>query len=146
VNARFGSLSQLTVPELATLIYLYWKIVPGNNDTVYDHRWFDDVYPDADKAGADPASQFPSCGTEPATLIVCPTTVVTISLKVTATLVAAMQVELVVEALDVVDVLSVEPADEVPLETVDALEAAGAEDDEELDPPEIAISAQVRYI
>jgi hypothetical protein len=76
--------------------------------------------------------QFPSSGIDPAILIVCPTTVVTISLKVTATLVAAVQAELVV-LLWVTTVL-------VELLAVVLVEAA----EEETDPPDMAMSAHVR--
>jgi hypothetical protein len=77
-------------------------------------------------------SQFPSSEMEPAILIVCPTTVVTTSLKVTATLVAAVQEDEVVVLVDRVD-------------TLDVLDDTDVVEDDEVDPePVMAISAQVR--
>jgi hypothetical protein len=78
-------------------------------------------------------------------LIVCPTTVVTISLNVTATLVAAMHAELVVdiEVMRVVVLLLVLDATVVALVL---LEDTATEDEDDDDPPAptIAISAQVK--
>jgi len=88
------------------------------------------VYCDAESAGADPVSQFPSSVMEPATLIVWPTVVVTISLNVTATLVAAIQADPVDELAD-------------PL-LVNVLVGLAEEDPPPDEPPDMAISAQVR--
>jgi hypothetical protein len=106
------------------------------------------VYWEAERAGAEDVSQFPSSGIEPETLMVCPTSVVTTSLNVTATLDAAVQAELVVDTPElVVELLVVPPAVEVPVEIVvedpieDVAEPTGAVEEPLLD---IAMSAQVR--
>jgi hypothetical protein len=70
VKVRLGSASQLTVPELATLINLYSNDVPAAIVTVVDHKWFELVYCDADSAGALPVFQLPSSAIEPTTLTV----------------------------------------------------------------------------
>ena len=38
VYERLGSDSQFTVPELCTLMNLYWNVVPAARVTVVDHR------------------------------------------------------------------------------------------------------------
>lgn len=48
-------------------------------------RGFDEVYCEAESAGAFAVFQLPSCAMEPAILTVCPTTVVVLELNVTAT-------------------------------------------------------------
>lgn len=58
------------------------------------------MYPDAESATPEPVFQLPRVLSEPTILMVWPTTVVTISSKVTATLVARVQVEDVVVVLE----------------------------------------------
>lgn len=80
--------------------------VPAAKLTVPAHSGFELVYPLALRATADAVSQDPSAATEPEISIVCPTTVVTSSSKVTATEVAAVQEDVVVVvASDEVEVL-----------------------------------------
>ena len=111
---------------------LYWKVVPGARFTVYVHNGLALVYPDAESAGAELGSQLPNCEIEPATLIVCPTTVVTLSENVTATLVASAQATDVV-AVPVLTALLVLEEGLVVVVGVDPLP-----------PPVMAISAQLR--
>lgn len=92
--------------------------VPAAKLTVPAQSGFELVYPLALRATADPVFQDPRAATEPAILIVWPTTVVTSSSKVTATEVAAVQEEVVVVvALDEVEVL-VEVVEVVALDVV----------------------------
>jgi hypothetical protein len=87
-----GSLSQVAVPEDATLMNLYWKVVPAGRVIVEVHRGFVLVYLDAESAGAEFAFQLPSWEMDPMTLMVCPTLVVASSLNVTATFAAGVHV------------------------------------------------------
>jgi hypothetical protein len=75
---------------------------PAAKLIVPSHRWLLEVYELADRAYAFAVFQFPRMSAFPATLIVWPYVVVTISSKVTATEVAAAQ-ELVVVLVDVLD-------------------------------------------
>lgn len=59
VYERLGSDSHVTAPLLATLMYLYWKVVPGGRLTVVCHRWFELVYCEALSAMALPGAQEP---------------------------------------------------------------------------------------
>lgn len=68
------------------------------------HRGLDEVYFDAESAGAFAVFQLPSCEMDPAIFTVWPTTVVVLELKVTATVAtgeahppAAVEVETLVE-------------------------------------------------
>jgi hypothetical protein len=70
VYDRLGSLSHVTAPEDATLMNLYWKVVPAGRLTVYDQTGLRFVYAAADRAGADEVSQLPSWAMEPEILIV----------------------------------------------------------------------------
>jgi len=100
----------VTSPFGATLIYLYWIIVPGAKEIVASHRLSEEVYSAADIAYASSVSQFPRIDTSPAILIVSPYVVVTISSNVTATDVAAAQVDVVLvveEGFEVVVVVVV---------------------------------------
>jgi hypothetical protein len=80
--------------------------VPAAKLIVPSHRWSLEVYELAESAYASDVSQSPRMDTSPAILMVSPYVVVTISLKVTATDVAAVQALLVVlvEVLVLVDV------------------------------------------
>jgi len=81
---------------------LYSKLVPAGRFSVVVQSGFDEVYCEADSAGAFAVSQLPSCEMEPTILIVCPTTVVAFSLKVSATVEAvAHPVAVAVAAADV---------------------------------------------
>lgn len=104
----FGSLSHVAVPLDATLTNLYSKLCPAASVSVCVHRLFELVYCAAESAGADETSQFPSAGIEPTILMVWPGSVLTISLNVTATLLAAAQPALVVVAAAVLVLVPVE--------------------------------------
>jgi len=106
VKERLGSLSQVTAPEDSTLTNLYSKDLPGARLREYVQRWLESVYLAADMAGALSTDQLPSSGIDPTTLMVWPYLVVTISLKVTSTLLSA-QAELVPVA-DVVVLVAVD--------------------------------------
>lgn len=82
---RLGSDSQVTAPLEATLMNLYWNVVPDGRFTAMLQRWLLLVYPLADRAIALAVFQLPSSAMDPTILTVWPTTVVTTSLKVTAT-------------------------------------------------------------
>lgn len=64
---------------------LYSKLVPAGKLIVVDHSGLAEVYLLADSAGAEAVFQLPSCCIDPAILIVWPTEVVALELKVTAT-------------------------------------------------------------
>ena len=110
-------------------------------------RGFEEVYFEADNAGAFAVFQLPNCAMDPATFTVCPTTVVVFELKVIATVAtgvaqpAAALVELaaVLVELDAAedDLVALGAAEETLLVVV-----GGAEPDA----PVILMSAQVRYI
>lgn len=70
VYERLGSDSQLTAPELATLINLYSNVVPAGRFKVVDHKWLALVYPDADSAIALLVSQLPRAEMDPTILTV----------------------------------------------------------------------------
>lgn len=113
VYVWFGSASQVTAPLLATLMYLYWMTVPGASDIVPAHSGLADVYWDAESAIAELVSQFDKAAKLPVILMVCPKVVVTVSSKVTATLVASVQDVVVLDA-------AVEDAVPVPEAVVEA--------------------------
>jgi len=50
VKDRLRSLSQVTVPELATLIYLYVKVGPAARVTAQDQSGFAEVYWNTERA------------------------------------------------------------------------------------------------
>ena len=101
---RLGSDSHVTAPFDATLMNLYWNVVPDGKLSAMLQRWLLLVYPLADRAIALAVFQLPSCEMDPTILTVWPTTVVTTSLNVTAT-VAGTTHEVEVEAgADVVPV------------------------------------------
>ena len=62
----------MTVPDEETLMNLYWNVWPAASLTVYVHNGLELVYCDADSAGAEEVSQFPSAAIDPAILIVSP--------------------------------------------------------------------------
>lgn len=64
---------------------LYSKLVPAGRLIVVVHRGLEDVYIEAERAGAFEVSQLPSCAMDPAILTVWPTTVVVLELNLTAT-------------------------------------------------------------
>ena len=134
VYARLAPDSYVTAPLLSTRINLYSKLVPAGKLTVVDHSGLDDVYLAADNAGADAVSQFPNCAIEPAILIVWPTEVVVLELKVTATVETSVA-HPVAEALGLALVVDVE---------VGAMLDAGGLGVEPPPPPPILMSAQVR--
>lgn len=114
---------------------LYSKLVPAASEIVDDQVGLASVYFAAESAGAEEVDQLPNSEIEPAILMVWPTTVLTFSLKVTATL--ATDVEQDPVALVAADVATF--VDNV----VDglALDAGALGIDPE---PEIEISAQLR--
>jgi hypothetical protein len=140
VYTRFAPDSYVTAPLLSTLINLYSKLVPAGRLRVVVHRGFGEVYLEADNAGAFAVFQLPSCAMEPAIFTVCPTTVVVLELKVTATVATGVAHP----AAAVVDVAIV---------VEDALVALGAAEETllvvggglEPDAPVILISAHVKY-
>lgn len=67
------------------MINLYSKLVPAGRLIVVVHSGLDEVYLEAERAGAFEVSQLPNNAMEPASLIVWPTTVVVFELNVTAT-------------------------------------------------------------
>lgn len=112
---------------------LYSKLVPAGKLIVVVHKGLDEVYFEAESAGAFAVFQLPSWEMDPASLIVWPTTVVVFELNVTAT-VATGVAHPVATALEV------------------ALVEVGATDDTllvvgglEPEDPVIRMSAQVRY-
>ena len=111
------------------------KLVPAGRLIVVVHRGLDDVYLEAERAGAFDVSHPPSGSMEPAILIVCPTTVVVFELNVTATV--ATGVAHPVAA--VVEVALVEVAGGAVEEETLLVVVGGAEP-----VPAILISAQVR--
>lgn len=135
-----GSLSQVTEPLLDTLINLYWNVVPTGREVVIDHKGLLLVYPEAERGSAAPVFHEPSCGMDPAILMVSPTTVVTSSLKVTATFAGMVQTGGVLE-LDAED--EVEEVDEGEETVVEGGKEA-VEDEPPPVPPVMAISAQER--
>lgn len=112
---------------------LYSKLVPAGRLIVVVHRGLDDVYFEAERAGAFEVSQLPSCAMDPAILTVWPTTVVVFELKVTATV--ATGVTHPVAAVVEVALVEVGAAEETALLVV----VGGFEP-----VPVIAMSAQVR--
>jgi len=80
---------------------LYSKLSPAGNVTSANHRWFESVYILADNATPLFVSQFPRAEIDPTRKMFSPKTVVSISLKVMATLVAMHAVGLVVVEVDV---------------------------------------------
>jgi hypothetical protein len=86
--------------------------VPAAREMVPSQRGLLEVYCEAESAMALEVSQFPRAATLPAILMVWPTTVVTLSAKVTATDVAVPQVDVVV-LVDVVDVVDFDDVDVV---------------------------------
>lgn len=103
-------------------------------------RGFEEVYFEADNAGAFAVFQLPSCAMDPATFTVCPTTVVVFELKVTATVATGVaQPAAALVELDAAedDLVALGAAEETLLVVV-----GGAEPDA----PVILMSAQVRYI
>lgn len=140
VYDRFGSLSHTTVPSDSFLMNLYSKVVPAGSVTVVVHRGLEEVYEEAESAIAEEVSHELSWLIDPVRKIFSPYVVVTSSLKVTATLVAAVQVAEVV----VLEVFVV-----VLLVLLVVLLVLLLEDDDELeepepDPPVMAISAHPR--
>ena len=99
------------------------------------HKGLDDVYWEAERAGAFEVSQLPSCAMDPAILIVWPNTVVVFELNVTATVAAgvAHPVAAVVEVA-LVEVAGGAAEEAVLLVVVGGLEPV----------PVILMSAQVR--
>lgn len=81
-NFLFSPPSHATLPPLSTLKNLYSKLIAAFNGTVIFHTGFASVYPSALNAFAAPVSQFPSSGIEPTSLMVCPTTVLTLMVNV----------------------------------------------------------------
>lgn len=69
---------------------LYSKVAPAGRLMVVVHSGLDDVYCEAESAGALDASQPPSCAMDPAILTVWPTAVVVLERNVTATLAAGV--------------------------------------------------------
>lgn len=91
VYERLGSDSHVTAPFEATLMNLYVNVVPAGRFTETLHRGLLVVYPLAESAIALAVFQLPSCEMDPTILMVWPYTVVTTSLKVTATVAAIAQ-------------------------------------------------------
>jgi hypothetical protein len=87
VKDRFGSLSQMIVPSVSLLMYLYWKLVPAAIETVTVQSGFELVYDPAFRATALLGFQLPSAAIDPTTRIDSPKLVVTSSSKMTATVV-----------------------------------------------------------
>ena len=122
---------------------LYSKLVPAGTLRVVVQRGFEEVYFDADNAGAFAVLQLPNCAMDPATFTVWPTTVVVFELKVTATVAtgvaqpAAALVELDAAEDDLVALVALGAAEETLLVVVGGVEP---------DAPVILMSAQVRYI
>jgi hypothetical protein len=114
---------------------LYSKLVPAGRLIVVVHKGLDDVYLEAERAGAFEVSQDPSSVIEPAILIVWPTTVVVFELKVTATVATdvAHPVAAVVEVA-LVEVAGGAAEEEALLVVVGGVEAE----------PVILMSAQVK--
>lgn len=103
-------------------------------------RGFEEVYFEADNAGAFAVFQLPNCAMDPATFTVCPTTVVVFELKVIATVATGVaQPAAALVELDAAedDLVALGAAEETLLVVV-----GGAEPDA----PVILMSAQVRYI
>lgn len=114
---------------------LYSKLVPAGRLIVVVQRGLDEVYLEADRAGAFDVSQLPNALIDPAILIVWPTTVVVFELNVTATV--ATGVAHPVAAVDeaaLVEVAGGAAEEETLLVVVGGLEPV----------PVIWISAQVR--
>lgn len=106
--------------------------MPAGRLIVVVHSGLDDVYFEAESAGALAVFQLPNCAIEPAIFIVCPTTVVVLELKVTATV--ATGVAHPVAAVADVALVELGATEET------LLVVGGLEPD-----PVILISAQVRY-
>lgn len=110
-------------------MYLYSMTAPGVKLSFTNHKWFEDVYEEAERAIALEVSHDPSAATEPQILMVSPTVVVTVSSKVIATVpveVAVAEVEVVVAVFEVVvedfvvvAVAVVEELEPVPLKKSD---------------------------
>ena len=134
VYALFAPDSYVTAPLLSTLMNLYSKVVPAGRLSVVVHSGFDEVYLDAESAGAFAVFQLPSCTMDPAILTVCPTTVVVLELNVTATVATGVAHP----PAAVVDDVFVElgAADEALLVVVGGFEPEA---------PVILMSAHVRY-
>lgn len=119
---------------------LYSKLVPAGMLRVAVQRGFEEVYFEADNAGAFAVFQLPNCAMDPATFTVCPTTVVVFELKVIATVATGVaQPAAALVELDAAedDLVALGAAEETLLVVV-----GGAEPDA----PVILMSAQVRYI
>jgi hypothetical protein len=114
---------------------LYSKLVPAGKLIVVVHKGFEDVYLEAERAGAFEVSQLPSSAIEPASLIVWPTTVVVFELNVTATVATGV----VHPVATVVEVALVEVAGGATEEEALLVVVGGFEP-----VPVISMSAQVR--
>lgn len=135
VNARFDPDSYVTAPLLSTLMNLYSKLVPAGRLIVVDHSGLDTVYLSADNAGAEAVFQLPNCCIDPAILIVWPTEVVVLELKVTATVDTGV-------AQPVADAAGVDLV--VVVDVADLLDGDGCGADPLPPPALIEMSAQVR--
>lgn len=114
---------------------LYSKLVPAGKLSVVVHRGFEEVYFEAERAGAFAVFQLPNCAMEPAIFTVWPTTVVVLELKVTATLATGVAHPVAAVVEDALVALGA--AEEILLVVVGGFEP---------DAPVILMSAQVKYI
>ena len=60
-----GSDSQVTLPLVSILMYLYWKLVPAGRVMVADHNGLLEVYWLADRATPLDGFQLPNCEIDP---------------------------------------------------------------------------------